>query len=390
MKIHTCNAGENPANIANLYGLTEENILSANIMGCGHPALGEELLILTPTRTYILKQGDSIERLCLRFGVRKCDILSGNPWIAEEGMTPGKCVSLKFDNKIYGMAPANGYLYQNFDEKRLLRALPYLTYVTVGCAAADEKNIKFIFDDTKLVPMLLKENKIPLLRIYDRIKRNYKSTSGGYIDKIINAATEHAYSGIVMSTEGICDFNSFGEFLIELRKAMIGCDLILILEVSPETPPEICELADGNILFYPKYALSPELSYNDGEREIYSNFATSSESAKCFIDISALAKSEKGFLPIEEALVYARHCDDGISKNSDSLICEFLDKKQGRIKFNSLENVKSTLDIIQEFGFMGASFDINRTPISHLLMYNMCFKTATHTYERAKEGCSRG
>ncbi len=389
MKIHTCKEGERLSDIAKQYGVTEENIIMANIPGCENPTAGEELLILTPTRTYRLRKGDSIERLCLRFGVRNCDIFSWNPWIAEEGLTPGRTANLRFDEKIYGMAPANGCLYPGFDRKRLARALPYLTYVTLGCAVSDNSGIKFIYDDTELVPYLIKENKVPLLRIYDKAKRDYKSKCPDFIEQIVTAATSKGYLGVVLPMSDTVDFTDYGEFLLGLRKAMIGCDLILISEVTADTPPDICELADGNILFYPKYALSPELSYRDGEREIYAKFAKDAESAKCFIDIPALAKWDKDYASLEESIIHARNRKVNVEKNANSLISCFEDKKQGRVYFNSLENTKNTLDIIEEFGFMGANFDINRTPLSHFLMYNMCFKTACHTYARAKEGCSK-
>ncbi len=392
MKIHTCKSGERLSEIAEKYGVTEENIIMSNIQGCEHPADGEELLILTPTRTYRLREDDSVERLCLRFGVRRGDILTSNPWILTDGLTSGRTINLKFDDKIYGMAPANGYLYPGFDEKRLSLALPYLTYVTVGCAAADEKSIRFYFDDSKIVPYLISKNKIPLIRIYDTAKkRDYKNQSmcDRYIEKIVDTATSRGYLGVVLSCDGIEDFQDFGEFLIGLRKAMIGCDLILILEVTKETPADICELADGNILFYPKYAMSPDISYDEAERDVYSGFATAAESAKCFIDISALAKYGNKYISTEDAIAYAREHGTTITANESSLISEFQDKKGGRYTFNSLKSIKRTLDIIEEFGFMGASFDIGRVPISYLLMYNMHFKTATHTYARAKEGCSK-
>ncbi len=389
MKIHTCKEGEKLSDIAKLYGVTEENIIISNISGCEYPAAGEELLILTPTRTYKLKEGDSIERLCLRFGVRKCDIFAWNPWISETGLAVGRSVNLKFDDRIFGTAPANGYLYSGYDPKRLRRALPYLTYITIGAASADDRGIKSIFDDRATVSALIGENKIPLLRIFDKAKRNYKNGREEFISNIISAASAKGYLGVVLSAESNCDISGYGEFLIELRKAMIGCDLILVLEVTPKTPSDICELADGNILFYPKYAVSPELSYENGEREVYPKFATECESAKCFIDISALGKGERSFLPIEEALTHARADGSAVAQNESAGICEMQDKNQGRIHFNSLKNIKSTLELIEEFGFMGASFDINRTPISHFLMYNMYFKTAAHTYARAKEGCSR-
>ena len=63
MKIHTFSQGDTVENIAEKYGISVDGLLSSNIMGAENPAIGEELLVLTPTRTYVLKQGDTPEIL---------------------------------------------------------------------------------------------------------------------------------------------------------------------------------------------------------------------------------------------------------------------------------------------------------------------------------------
>ena len=393
MKIHTYKSGESIKDIAKKYGICEESLRECNGIPAGEAAVGEELLILVPTRTHTVARGDSIERLCLRFGVRRTDILAQNPSIAECGLTPGKTLNLKYGEKLYGTAPTNGYIYQGYDERRLRIALPYLTYVTVGCAVADGTNIKFCFDDKETVDLLKKEGKIPLLRIYDPLKkRDFSSRERRieFADRIVEAATSHGYMGIVISsfdcTEGRSDY---GEFLCRLRKAMIGCDLILVTEVEGDTPADICELADGNILSYPKYATDPSVSFEDGERKCYLDHATEAESAKTFIDIPSLAYTAGGYIPIESALLEARAHGACISTDEKTLISRFESKKRGRCVFTSLENVKRTYDIINELGFMGASFDVSRTPISHLLAYNAFFRTSIPNTARVVDGCAK-
>ncbi len=393
MKIHTFKQGENISNIAKEYGITKECLLSTNIEGAENPADGEEMLILTPTRTYALRPGDTPDRLSLRFGVMKNDILAQNPWICSEGLTPGRTINLKYDERVYGTAPTNGYLYPGYDKKRLECTMPYLTYVTVCSAVADESGIKYIFNDKGIVENLLSESKIPLLRIFDKAKKRKLctfETRSAYANNIIEAALSRGYMGVVLSAVGENgDYSEFGEFLVELRKGMIGCELILMLEVDESVPGEICELADGNILFYPKYAIDPELSFEEGERRYFADFAVSAESAKAFIDISALAKLGEDFVTIEEATNLARDNNLCISTSGDTLISEFQHKTKGKCTFSSLDNIKNIYDIIEEYGFMGASFDISRTPVTHLLMYNALFKTAAHTNVRAPEGCSK-
>ena len=391
MKIHTYKSGESIKDIAKKYGISEECLRESNRLPVGEAAIGEELLVLTPTRTHTLAKGDSLERLALRFGVRTVDILAQNPWISETGLTVGKTVNLKYDNKIYGTAPTNGYIYQNYDKNRLKMLFPYLTYITIGCAAADKKQIKHLFDDQELLSEIKKEGKIPLLRIYDELPCRDLSTHEKrqeFAQNIVDAAKSREYMGVVLAS-GECESAlHFGEFLCTLRKAMIGCDLILITEISEVTPPEISELADGNILIYQKHLTSPQLSYEEGEGRCYSEHASRAESAKTFIDIPAFAYNG-GFIGIEEACIAARAHGAVIDSDSESLISVFQDKIRGRCVFPSLKSIKRTYDMINDFGYMGASFDISKTPISHLLMYNAFFRTTIPSTARVIDGCSK-
>ena len=115
MRIHTVKPSETLTDIAKSYGITEENLIYTNSYGIKKAAIGEEMLILTPTRTYVLKKNDTIERLCLRFRTRKSDILSQNPWIIKDGLIPGRSVVLKYDDKTHGTSAANGYFYSGCD-----------------------------------------------------------------------------------------------------------------------------------------------------------------------------------------------------------------------------------------------------------------------------------
>lgn len=393
MQIHTCKTGERLKDIASLYGISEKYLRDINDIPTGEAADGEELLILVPTRTHKVRHGDSLERLCLRFGVRRGDIMAQNPTLYEKGLVAGDVLGIKCGEKLYGAAPTNGYFYRGCDEEKLKRALPYLTYVTLGAAVADKRGVHRSFEDGEIVDLLREESKIPLLRIYDDVEGRDLSTAelrAELAERITDSARSGDYSGVVLSRPNKCkNYNDYGEFLCRLRKSMIGCDLILVTEVDEEIPHDICELADGNILCYGRAYSNLPKSYKDGEWKCYADFAAEAESAKAFIDIPSLAYYEKGCVSIGDALCEARAQELSIDTDADSLISYFSDKKRGRCSFSSLKSVLRTYKSINELGFMGASFDIERTPVSHLMMYNACFKTVTTTTARVVEGCAK-
>ena len=85
MVIHRIKKDETVSDVAKLYGVDEDILRTNNGLDArDRPAVGEELLILTPTRTYVVKGGDSAERLALRFGVLRRELMANNPFIERD------------------------------------------------------------------------------------------------------------------------------------------------------------------------------------------------------------------------------------------------------------------------------------------------------------------
>ncbi len=383
MKIHTVREGETLSEIAKEYGIDEDILRVNNEIREGECVAGEELLILTPTRTYTVKPGDSTERLALRFGVRRRDLLSMNPWICTEGLIPHKKVALSYGERRFGMAAAHGYFYNNCTLEALSRRLPYLTYVTVGSAVYEDDKIKRLFDCRDAVGVIRSADKIPLLRVYDRepYRKGGCAECEKFSESIISAALAGGYKGITLA-------GCFSEeYLVELRGKMIGCDLILFTELDKSSPFYLGEYSDGSVICYDIY---PAQTYEAGsEYEFYKKFACDAESSKAFIELPAFASVEGGVIGRDEAVSMARYSSCEIKPVGESSLCAFTHKKRGKVTLPSLKSVKSTLDIIHEYGYMGISFDIMRCPLSYLMMYNSHFGTSTFTTVREVEGCSR-
>lgn len=392
MKIHITKAQESLSNIASEYDVDEEIIRNINEIKRGEPAEGEEILIIRPTRTYTTQYGDSVERLALRFDIPRREIYLMNPHLCGRELAVGEKILLKCAERSHGMKVANGYLYKGCSEEKFKRTMPYLTYVTLASAIADGNGIKKTFDDRKWVNLALSEEKIPLIRVYDKHSERFKNKGdqSDYANSLIKLAKDGDYKGIVLNTNIFSDSaENFSEFLMILRKQMIGCDLILITEADENTPYEFCEYADGGMIYYPKYAMGNAKSFSDGERSMLADFACNCESAKTFVDIPALAMLGDNCIPILEANESARSHRCTISCNENTLLSHFNDRKQGECRYLSLRGLNELYELVQEFDFMGVCFDIMRTPLSHLLMYNAKFKSYYATNVKSREGCSR-
>ncbi len=392
MQIHTTQPEETLADIAKKYTVSMDNIRNINSLDGDTVAVGEELLILIPTRSYTVQYNDTPERIALRFGISPADITAMNPWVMDRELEVGEEIALKYDSRPYGMSAANGYFYKGCTAKDLYRAMPYLTYITFASSIADKKRIRLTFDDSKYVKAAVERHKIPLVRVHDRYDDRYSRSDGldKYADELISLALSGGYKGIVLDTCSLGEKKDiFCEFLVELRKKMLGCDLILITEINEGSPTEYSDFADASVFYYPKYAMKNPPSFEDGEKKLLGDFACKSESAKAFVDLPSLVSRGNDFCEIEKALKVARSQGSQIKQNESTLLSHFNNGEQGECSFISLKGIREIFYLINEFGFMGICFDIMRTPLSHIMMYNSLFKTSYYTNVRSREGCSR-
>lgn len=384
MTIHTVKNGERIEDIAREYGVAKEPLIRNNGL-LTEPAVGEELLILTPTRTHIAGHRDTAERLLLRFGISRRTLLSCNPGIGERELKAGDTVVIRYSEPTYGMGASCGMVYKGCSEEKLRTALPYLTYLGV-CSAYIDDDIGCIFDDKALLELAISGDKIPLLRLYDRKEgRSYESKDEreALADKIVSFASERGYRGVVLSK--MTDVCGAGDFLVEMRKRMLGCDLILLTEVDESSPSYMSDLADGSIFSYS--GTYNDMSFGNAERA-YEKFANECESAKTMVELPVFARCKSGYIPIEDALSTARRRRYELHQSGDSLTAAFSDGND-EYCIPTLKNIKATLDKIHEYGFMGGSFDVARAPTAYFAMYNALFRPAIYTAVRAPEGCSR-
>ena len=89
------------------------------------------------------------------------------------------------------------------------------------------------------------------------------------------------------------------------------------------------------------------------------------------LELCSFAQSEQGYLPLADAIVAARRGGCKITRRGGD--CHFSHRRLGEVSFSSLEKIKTTLEDMHEYGFMGVSIDIMRTPLNYLMMYNAYF-----------------
>ena len=130
MIIHRVKLGETIHSIAKKHSISVIKLMGDNELSDEKIAVGEELIIIKPTREAPVLLGDSISKLALRFGVRKNSLYCLNPWIArEEYLRPGQMLTVKTSPPTHGTANALGIADRLTSKRKFKAALPFLTYI---------------------------------------------------------------------------------------------------------------------------------------------------------------------------------------------------------------------------------------------------------------------
>lgn len=393
MRIHRVKAGEGISDIAKEYGVCEAILRKSNEIHEGDRlSEGEELLVLMPTRTYTAGANDSLSRVAIRFDVPRGELMRMNPHLVSDEIGAGEVIAVKRDARPCGMGAANGVYYRGCPRWKLMRALPYTTYLTVGSGVFDGERCYEGFDGGEAVEIALEHGKLPLVRVYDKSDGGFSKTAErrrDFIDQVIYTALKGGYRGIDL---GGCKFGEgYEEFLVELRGRMIGLDLILISEISADSPCYASDFSDGAILGIDRIGdpLAEEMSFTEYEKGAMEKFANRCEGTKTFMEIPTFGCTDRGeFIDVAEAIAAARKQGALTEIDESKMILSFADKKRGRIAYNSLSGIVERFKLLGELGYMGVSFDIGRCPISYLLAYDSLFKSVGYANVEKRVRCN--
>ncbi len=381
MIIHTIKRGENILTIAKKYAVSPIKIIENNCLPYPDRLLvGQKLLILVPTRSYTVRGGDTVSKVCKRFGIKKNTLLSNNPSLhGRTTLHSGTELSIRFDMPQFGFAAINGYLYEDAGIDRFHTLLPYLTYIT------------FCYDSRDFLPFLkesLSCGKIPLLRLeWESICSDLKqgdAVLGARIQKI----KEMGFMGITLSPAPPIDPKTDGEEIaLRVKKILLGMDMLMFREMDAENAREEFDAADGLILLYEKCHRKSIPSFADGEMKAMENFCAHYEPGKSFVEFSAFGFDGEKALNMEQIqkiavkyqAEYRYDCERMVSFfDYTDFFCG--ERKLLRIHFESLENTKAKLTAMHELGFMGAVMDIGRIPISTVMMLYTTFARVACPY----------
>ncbi|MBR7116147.1 MAG: LysM peptidoglycan-binding domain-containing protein [Clostridia bacterium] len=375
MIIHNVKSGETLTDVAACYGISPIKLAENNGLSQKSALIeGEELLILQPTRSTNAKVGESLDDIARRFGVRESTLLGINPELCGSGrLYAGQPIAVKYGQPLYGLGIGNGYYYRGCSREALMRALPYLNYVTVSGAVGRGGRVNMLFDDTEVVSLARAAGKLPMLRLWlgDEDASHREAT----IKSALLIASARGYHGLTLAGE-VGTGEESKATLSMAKEASAECGLSLFGECDVSRVRDGVDIPDVTVLTYDKIHFEKIPGFDEGERVEFTRFAERHDAVRAFIDLSPFALISGKYITKDEAR-YAVLRGGGSIHESGCESYAVASVGKGRRErlyiWETMKNTRKKLELLSELGYYGISFDIARAPIYDLLMFRVMF-----------------
>lgn len=167
MEIYTVKQGDTIASIAQSYGITQEELLNVNqITNAENLVVGQDLIILIPEIRHIVTEGETLDSIAREYNTSVSAILRNNPTISSYNLPLGTTLVITYrDVNPTSTIALNGYTYPEIPKDRLIKILPYLTFMTIFTYGFTNDGDLIAPNDEELINLALDYGVMPTMLI---------------------------------------------------------------------------------------------------------------------------------------------------------------------------------------------------------------------------------
>ena len=166
--IHVVKPGDTLSGIAESYGVPESFLAIWNALSEPYTlVVGQAILILVPSGTYTVREGDTVASIARRFGITARELFANNPNLTG-GLNPifeGQTLVLGFEGPKQDTVQINSYAYPFITDEALYGTLPYLTFLSPFTYGFTPQGELIPLDDERLILSASSYGTAPLMHL---------------------------------------------------------------------------------------------------------------------------------------------------------------------------------------------------------------------------------
>ena len=167
MLIYTVKEGDTLNEIASLYNVPVFVLNALNMPPTDGLVAGQALVIRRPSALYTVTEGDTLLKIASDYGTDLYTLMRNNPQAVNRDLYPGESLVLSYedDNEKGRSLLVNAYTYPYTDRNLIIRALPYLTMLTIFTYGFTPDSELVAPDDEEVIALALSYNVKPVMQI---------------------------------------------------------------------------------------------------------------------------------------------------------------------------------------------------------------------------------
>ncbi len=235
MQIHIVKQGDTLSSIAAAYRAPIGLLAVWNALTPPYPlVVGQAILILSPSRYYTVRGGDTALSIAQRFGITVRELYANNPnlWGGIEPLRIGQTLIVSFREPRQRTVRINSYAYPYITDEALYGTLPYLSYLAPFTYGFTTDGFLIPFDDRRLITAAEGYGTAPLLHLSTLTQEgNFSNTLSSalfqneaaqdrLITELLSTIQDKGYRGLDIDFEFILP-NEAGAYADFIRKARV-------------------------------------------------------------------------------------------------------------------------------------------------------------------------
>lgn len=254
MFIHTVRFGETLYDIASMYNVSVERLISDNgILEPDNLVTGQAIVVLIPETIHTVTSGETLQSIASQYGITEIELLQNNPFLTSQPLLfAGQELVISFADEKLRTVLVNSYAYPNIDELVLEYALPFLTQLTIFGYGFRRNGELVTINDEEMISKAYSFNVAPimLLSTVDEIGHFNSETvkyifsdqeiQDNLIENVLATMKEKGYLGLDIDFEFIEPESKqqYIDFIVNITNRLHAEGFTVNVDLAPKTSAE--------------------------------------------------------------------------------------------------------------------------------------------------------